>query len=122
MVSRGSLLYTMAPDGSDVQVLAEAGIRAVAARAWRVSVADSTEACAAGYVVPEPEVKPGLVEDCEVLVGLRDALFGEDDSNWSPGTPISQWVGVTVEGDPARVTALEMPKYRLVSVPETADS
>lgn len=114
----GPVLYTMAPDGSDVQVLAETGIRAVAAKAWRLGVAESTAACAKGYVVPKPGANPGLVRDCEALVGVRDALFGEDDSNWSPGTPISQWVGVTVDGDPPRVTALEMPKYRLVSVPE----
>lgn len=118
VVSRGPVLYTMAPDGSDVQVLAQAAIRVVAARAWRLNVAERTEACASGYVVSEPEANPGLVRDCAALVGMRDALFGEDDSNWNPGTPIRQWVGVTVEGDPPRVAALEKPTYRLVSVPE----
>ncbi|MCY3748341.1 MAG: hypothetical protein OXG64_03505 [Chloroflexi bacterium] len=111
-VSRGPLLYTMAPDGSDVQVLAEAGLQPAAAEALRLDVADSKAACAAGYVVPDPDGNPGLVQDCESLLGLRASLFPGDDSNWNPGTPISQWVGVTVDGVPARVTALEMPRYR----------
>ena len=118
VVSRGPVLYTMAPDGSDVQVSAQAGLRVVATMAWRLNVSERTEVCAGGYVVSEPEANPGLVRDCEALVGIRDALFGEDDSNWNPGTPIGQWVGVTVEGDPPRVTALAMPKHRLVSIPE----
>ena len=117
-VRSGPLLYTMAPDGSDVQALAEAGIHAVAARAWRLSVAESRAACSDGYVVSEPEANPGLVRDCEVLLGLRDALFGEVVSNWHPGTPIGQWVGATVERSPPRVTALEMPQVRLASLPE----
>ena len=117
VVSRGPLLYTMAPDGSDMQVLVEAGIQAVASKAWRLSVAESRAACAAGYVVPEPEANPGLVRDCDVLLGLRDWLFGEEVSNWHSGTPIAHWVGVTVEGDVPRVTALELPQDRSISYP-----
>ena len=108
----GPLLYTMAPDGSDVQVLVEAGLQPAAAEALRLDVADSKAACGAGYVVPDPDGNPGLVQDCEALLGLRASLFPGDDSNWNPGTPIGQWVGITVEGIPARVTALEMPRYR----------
>ena len=108
--SSGPLLYTMAPDGSDVRVLAEAGLQPVAAQASKLGVADSQAACAAGYIVPEPDANPGLVRDCKVLIGLREALFPGDDSNWNPGTSIGQWVGVTVEGESPRVAALEMPQ------------
>lgn len=120
VVSKGPLLYTMAPDGSDVQVLVEAGIQPVASKAWRLSVAESREACGTGHVVPEPEANPGLVRDCEVLLGLRDWFFGEEVSNWHSGTPIALWVGVTVEGDLPRVTALELPQDRSISYPRRA--
>ena len=111
-VSRGPLLYTMAPDGSDVQVLAKAALRAVAAEASQLGAAESQAACSVGYVVPEPDANPGLVQDCEVLISLRETLFPEHDSNWNPGTLIGQWVGVTLEGESPRVTVLEMPQHR----------
>ena len=111
-VDSGPLLYTMAADGSDVQVVVEAGLQPVSATASQLDAADSQAACAAGYVVPEPDANPGLVHDCEVLIALRATLFPGDDSNWNPGTPIGKWVGVTVEGESPRVTALEMPQQR----------
>ena len=107
----GQWLYTMAPDGTDVEWLVGAGLRPFAIEARDRDVADSQAACRDGYVVPNPKENSGLVQDCQQLLGLRDALFGEDLSNWNPGTPIGQWVGVKVEGEPARVTGLELPAF-----------
>lgn len=106
----GPVLYTMAPNGSELRVIAEAGLRAVAAEVRPAGVADSQAECSAGFVVLNPDANSGLVRDCEVLIGLRDALFGTVVSNWNPGTPVSQWVGVTVAGSPPRVTALQLPR------------
>lgn len=119
-------LYTMAPDGTDVQVLVRGDMSLVAENSgWR-DVDASIDACDDGYVVPEPEKNPGLVVDCAVLVSIRDALVGtmpsylppDSDSlsiilNWHGGMPIDQWAGVTVSGSPARVTALDLPSREL---------
>ena len=65
-----------------------------------------------GYLVPEPDRNPGLVADCETLLGLRDQLAGLVLLNWGLGTPLEQWAGVRVSGEPRRVTGL---KFRLWS-------
>lgn len=163
------ILFTMAPDGSRVDVLVRAGLGAVGTKLRSVGtnpglvaansdfrdIAGSRAACTAGYVVAAPVRNPGLVEDCETLIGLRNALFGASlvtreysllgptptprpeptptptgalgsesqldanpdrgwstaryvVSNWGPGTPIDQWIGVTVSGSPRRVTAVQL--------------
>ena len=79
------ILFTMAPDGSGVDVLVRTGLWSgsvrtnlglVAANSGFRDVARSRAACAAGFVVAAPVQNPGLVADCETLIGLRDALFG----------------------------------------------
>ena len=159
------ILFTMAPDGTGVDVLVRAGLGSVggvsglvAANAGFRDVARSRAACAAGFVVAAPAQNPGLVADCQTLIGLRDILFGaslvtrrysgvvatptptlsptptpagvpgsqpgidanQDQgwstdgyvvSNWGPGTPIDQWVGVTVSGSPRRVTAVRFSRH-----------
>lgn len=117
-------LYTMSPDGTDVRVLVRGGNWSMVAEnsGWR-DVDAGIDACDDGYVVPEPEKNPGLVLDCTTLVMMRDTLAGAppvDDLatgeevpwtpilNWHGGTPIEQWVGITVGGTPPRVTAIEL--------------
>ena len=51
---------------------------------------------------------PGLLADREYLLALRDPLAGTGALNWSAGTPVSQWEGVTAEGSPPRVTELRL--------------
>ena len=88
------------------------------------------QACSNGVVVPEPELNPGLVDDCTVLLKARDILagdgeprefsadrpgaveaemfYGEDESpNWGADLPITSWRAVTVEE--GRVTELSWP-------------
>ena len=51
---------------------------------------------------------PGLVSDCDTLLAARDTLAGSAALNWSAGTPIDQWEGITVAGSPRRVTELRL--------------
>ena len=114
-VGRGEgphIVGTVAADGSDAKMLAAVGAKGVlyAVGSQEPNVVASQAMCADGMLVPNPAANAGLVRDCEVLLGLRDALFGERGlrSNWSPGTPMARWVGVTITGTPLRVTALEL--------------
>ena len=57
--------------------------------------------------MPEPENNPGLVRDCEALIKSRNALAGEEITLlWNRNIPIADWAGVSVEGDPPRVSGL----------------
>ena len=75
--------------------------------------------CAAGLAVPEPAANPGLVEDCETLLRMRDALVGVANSiwdvelNWSVERPLVEWEGVGIDGSPPRVTALTLDRRDL---------
>ncbi len=105
----GTLVKTMAPDGSDARVLVLAALGGpIAAESGYDDLAASQAACTAGVVVEAPVENPGLVRDCETLLELRDALFGSMLGNWGAGTPITQWVGLTVSGAPLRVTKLNL--------------
>ncbi len=67
------------------------------------------ESCDGGIAVPDPGRNPGLVQDCEVLLEARDVLLGDGPAlNWSPDRPLVEWAGVTVDGRPGRVTALDL--------------
>ena len=102
------VLYTMRPDGSDLQVLVALGVGLVAESVREADLATRYAACTAGYVVPEPGANPGLVSDCQTLMNLRDWLFGGVATNWNAGTPIDEWVGLTIEASPRRVTGLRV--------------
>ena len=69
-------------------------------------------ACENGTVVADQADHPELVQDCEILLGLRDALAGSATLNWSVTQPITQWEGFIVDqrngNAPLRVTALKL--------------
>ena len=117
------LLYTAAPDGGDRQPLAWLGVGLVAAQVKEEDLATSRAACTAGFVVPAPEVNPGLVRDCTTLLAARAALFGGKLVNWGSGSPLDQWEGVTVAGAPPRVTGLDLTHIEIWATipPELAD-
>ena len=102
------VLATMAPDGSDVEVLVRGGLAMVAEHSGYRDVTAGSGVCSQGFVVPEPTRNRGLVADCETLLGLRDALAGRTLLNWNGGTPIAHWAGVILSGSPLRVTGLEL--------------
>ena len=129
----GVVLYTAAPDGSDVQVL----VRLYAGRLWAVGPDQRSSAdvasCSAGVVVSDPESNSGLVRDCQALVKLLDrmAVVG---LNWDGDRPIAEWEGVALEvppllddssdvEGPPRVKGLSLPGRRVAGTisPQVAE-
>ena len=49
-----------------------------------------------------------LAADCDALLAARDTLAGGGALNWSAGTPLAEWDGVTVAGAPPRVVGLDL--------------
>ena len=67
--------------------------------------------CSTGQAITNPETKPGLVADCETLLGLRESLSASDLLDWSVESSIYAWEGVRIdreEGKP-RVISLLLP-------------
>ena len=104
------VLHTTARDGSDARVLVRGSYeRLVAERSdWR-DVSGDIAACSGGYVVAKPEKNPGLVQDCETLLRIRDPLAGDAVLNWSADAQISEWGGIVIGGSPPRVIRLSLP-------------
>ena len=79
VLSEDIVLYTMAPDGTDLRILvrrdADAGLQALGARrpAGLVDVAG----CAAGAAVPDPAANPGLVRRRYVHAQQIEAKLGD---------------------------------------------
>ncbi len=69
--------------------------------------------CSTGAAIEDPSANPGLVADCDALLGARDTLRGGGILNWSADLDISEWFGVTVGGYPRRVTKLRLSSFRL---------
>ena len=104
----GTLLYTMAPDGTNDRVLVRASGAGLVAENSVAPDVTTEEACSQGHVVEDPEENAGLVQDCATLITLRNSLLGTDTWNWNTGVPIDEWWGVTVGGTPPRVTGLTL--------------
>ena len=103
----------MARDGTDVRVLvrAEGEDEGGGIHAWntpRPETPVDLTACSASRVVPEPTLNPGLVQDCEALLGMRDKLAGSGSLNWNTDTSIRQWEEVALDGSPLRVHGLNL--------------
>ena len=62
---------------------------------------------------PSSGTASDLQADCALLLASRDVLAGDAPLNWSEDIPIEFWQGVTVDGAPKRVTALELPRAGL---------
>ena len=69
--------------------------------------------CSTGGAVSNSGSNPDMVADCEMLLGLRDALSGTTLLDWAADTPIEDWDGVTVSGSPKRVTELALDESGL---------
>ena len=74
--------------------------------------------CGSGTAVSNAASNPGLLADCNTLLGLQSALAGTVTLNWSTGLNIRDWDGVRLGGSPQRVTRLELDREGLTgSVP-----
>ena len=112
---RQVVLLTMGRDGTDQHILVREQGRGVlrARRPPPPSSSVDLRVCSAGVAVPEPEDNPGLVRDCETLLGLRDTLAGSAELKWSEDIPIGAWEGVGVGGPPLRVWLLDLKNHGL---------
>ena len=79
-----------------------------------VTVAEAD--CTEGMAVSDPGGEPDLVSDCEMLLGLRDALAGTGSLDWGLSRAITDWEGVTVRGTPMRVAELDLSSSGLTGV------
>ena len=77
------------------------------------AVSPPLQACDGGTAVPDPGNNPGLVEDCKVLLALRDELADTGSLNWDTQLAITSWEGVGVSGAPRRVSKLELYENQL---------
>ena len=68
--------------------------------------ASGPDLCANGIVVPDPWYNRGLVEDCNVLLTIKDRLSGDAHLNWSPDLLIGRWDGITARN--SRLTKLDL--------------
>ncbi len=100
-------LYSMAPDGGDLRILA---VYSLSGRAGQLDVTG----CVSGVAVPDPDQNPGLVGDCETLLLIRNMVVGNVGLDWSGHLPISEWTGVYVGGSPRRVQELTLRRRGLV--------
>lgn len=85
-----------------------------------VRASTSNEArCSRGVAVADASASPGLVADCVALLDAKDGLMGDSPTaelNWSSGIPVAMWDGVTLGGDPIRVTGLSLHRRNLSGV------
>lgn len=58
--------------------------------------------------LPPGAHRRALAGDAAALLSARDALAGSATLNWSEDIPVDAWRGVTVSGEPPRVTALDL--------------
>ena len=54
------------------------------------------QGCSTGQAISDPTNNPGLVADCEALLGLKDELRGTASLNWSANLVMSGWDGITI--------------------------
>ena len=74
--------------------------------------------CSAGIAVADAANNPGLVSDCETLLGARDELTGAVTLDWSANSAMMAWEGVTIGGTPKRVTHVDLDNLGLTgSIP-----
>ena len=69
--------------------------------------------CDDGRTVQNPDHHTSLVEDCKILLEIREELAGTGHLNWKIGSNIVTWDGITVSGAPLRVSKLQLYDSRL---------
>ena len=113
------VLLTVARDGSDLQTLIE-GRQGSNMRLLNAPMETSVDqgVCTGDTVVSEPGANPGLVADCEALLQSRDMLSNTLNLKWNAETPLAEWEGVTLGGEPLRVHELGLERMNGALPPE----
>ena len=105
---KGWVLTTLPWDGSGEKILVRfAGSRLVPGQPRQDQASVESAQCSSDEVVPGADENPGLVNDCRMLLEIRDALAGDGTLYWSAESPIQEWPGVTVAGNPPRVHGIK---------------
>ena len=108
--SGGSLEYAITGLTGSTQYDVQArAVSRVGAGRWSETATSSTaqSICVTGGVVSDP-TNTWLISDCETLLSVRDTLAGRGSLDWSADIPISDWQGITLRGNPARVAWLNI--------------
>ena len=69
--------------------------------------------CANGIAVPGSWGNPGLIQDCNILLGLRDTLANGASLNWSADVRIDRWEHIKIGSFPGRVTEIRLSGLEL---------
>ena len=112
------LLHTVARDGTDRRELVLMRGYLVAANSDYRDTTKDIAACSEGFVVSQPQENPGLVQDCQTLLVMRDRLSGGTIWNWRAEIPITEWWGVEIGGSPPRVVGLKTYSFGGIIPPE----
>ncbi len=120
---RGWILSTVPWGEKDEQVLTKiSGGRLVAANPPQLAAADFPRSgtpedktpCSDDDIVFDADKRPGLVDDCNTLLDIKDKLSGDAVLNWSMEFPIYEWQGIEVSNRSSRVTSIYMGPNVLV--------
>ncbi len=107
---KGALEYTLT--GLTSGTLYDIQVRAVNAEEdgpWSETATGTPTSsdCVAGGAVTDG-TNTALISDCEALLAVRDTLAQTTTLNWSTDTPITNWDGITLQGNPVRVARLNI--------------
>lgn len=92
---------------------------ALTATPARAAPEDFVEACSNGIAVPAPDDNPELVQDCAILLSIRDTLAGDATLDWTADREIYGWEGIEVSGPTRRVRVLSLNAAGLTgTIPE----
>ena len=59
----------------------------------------------------------GLVQDCQTLLSVKDAMGGFTRLGWDPERPLEEWKGIEVGGSPPRIHGLKLWRGPLGELP-----
>ena len=74
----------------------------------RPAAAAAPGACTQATLGVDPAREAGLAADCATLLASKDTLRGTATLDWSADTAMESWDGVSLEGNPSRVTGLNL--------------
>ena len=64
--------------------------------------------CVNGIAIPNSWGNPSLIQDCNVLLGIRNTLTNSASINWSADVRIDRWDHIKIGGFPGRVTEIRL--------------
>ena len=121
----GSMYFDVNDDGQ-IMTTAMLDYEAMMSHMVTVTASDDDDSASIDVTITVTDMYPGctvagnngLTNDCEALLAAEGTLGGS--LNWDEDTDIADWDGVTVSGDPMRVTGLKLRDMDLTgSIPDS---